>query len=281
MTRYSLEAGELTICRVERPRSLPFDRISRSAPGAQAILYFDPYLSTEWLNYLDTHSAVDSDFSYIIRYRPDRFNRTKYGKTKLAGYGVELALKKTDYLVVDDRETGSPNEATGDVPEAGRGLEGSSFGELLGEDPWAELATPLTKLEILGEHLASTLGKLSWGFTHALCADLGLKTSALVMSASDRLEALRELSQDFPKYSAAISRKVAVPDAMKQKAKDLARRGPDSPSVYINGKAYTHPELNAYTWVSVDAHAFGATTTADVKTVCSSMSGRRRSWPPP
>ena len=82
-----------------------------------------------------------------------------------------------------------------------------------------------------------------------MSSDLGLKTTALVMSASDRLEALRELSQDFPKYSAAISRKVAVPDSMKQKAKDLARRGPDTPAIYINGKAYSHPELNAYTWV--------------------------------
>lgn len=69
------------------------------------------------------------------------------------------------------------------------------------------------------------------------------------MSAPDRLEALRTLSQDFPKYSAAIARKVPVPDAMKQKAKDLARRGPDTPTVYINGKAFAHPELNAYTYV--------------------------------
>lgn len=67
------------------------------------------------------------------------------------------------------------------------------------------------------------------------------------MSSPDRLEALKSLSQDFPKYSAAIARKVSVPEEMKQKAKDLARRGPDSPSIYINGKAYTHPELNAYT----------------------------------
>ena len=67
------------------------------------------------------------------------------------------------------------------------------------------------------------------------------------MSATDRLEALKDLSQDFPKYSAAIARNVPVPDEMKQKAKDLARRGPDDPTFYINGKAYNHPELNAYT----------------------------------
>lgn len=67
------------------------------------------------------------------------------------------------------------------------------------------------------------------------------------MSAADRLGALKELSQDFPKYSAAIARKVPVPEEMKQKAKDLARRGPDAPTVYINGKSYTHPDLNAFT----------------------------------
>ena len=68
----------------------------------------------------------------------------------------------------------------------------------------------------------------------------------MIMSSSDRLEALRELSQDLPKYSAAIARNVPVPDEMKQKAKDLARRGPDAPTVYINGKAFSHPDLNAY-----------------------------------
>lgn len=79
-----------------------------------------------------------------------------------------------------------------------------------------------------------------------LILDLGLKASALVMSSSNPLDALQELSQDFPKYSAALSRRVPIPAAINKKADLLARRGPDSPAIYINGKAYSHPDVNAY-----------------------------------
>jgi len=80
-----------------------------------------------------------------------------------------------------------------------------------------------------------------------LIPDLGLKASALIMSAPSPLDALRELSQDFPKYSAALSRRVPIPDAIARKAELMARRGADPLAIYINGKSYNHPELNAYT----------------------------------
>jgi UDP-glucose:glycoprotein glucosyltransferase len=75
----------------------------------------------------------------------------------MAGYGVELALKKTDYLVVDDRDTGShsaPIEASGNEKEVAAG----TFQEILGEDPWSELATPLSKFEVMGKSRPKGLG---------------------------------------------------------------------------------------------------------------------------
>ena len=68
----------------------------------------------------------------------------------MAGYGVELALKKTDYLVVDDRNSGS---AAPDPQEksANASLSSGSFEEVLGSDPWADLAVPLTKSEVMGK----------------------------------------------------------------------------------------------------------------------------------
>lgn len=67
------------------------------------------------------------------------------------------------------------------------------------------------------------------------------------MSAPQPLDALRELSQDFPKYSAALSRRVAIPDEIARKADLLARRGAEPATMFINGRSYSHPELNAYT----------------------------------
>lgn len=70
----------------------------------------------------------------------------------MAGYGVELALKKTDYLVVDDRNSGpaasdSQQQATTAI------LSSGSFEGILGSDPWADLAVPLTKSEVMGEFI--------------------------------------------------------------------------------------------------------------------------------
>lgn len=81
---------------------------------------------------------------------------------------------------------------------------------------------------------------------YILISDLGLKASALIMSAAQPLDALRELSQDFPKYSAALSRRIAVPDVIARKAELMARRGVDPLAIYINGRSYSHPDLNAY-----------------------------------
>jgi UDP-glucose:glycoprotein glucosyltransferase len=50
----------------------------------------------------------NEEVEYVLRYKPPRGSRNSL---HLAGYGVELALKKTDYIVIDDREV-----------ETGRGL---------------------------------------------------------------------------------------------------------------------------------------------------------------
>jgi UDP-glucose:glycoprotein glucosyltransferase len=134
-------------------RGLPLDRVSRPSTTPQAILYFDPEgpiaQSSSLIEYLDYHAGYRPDFSYIIRYRPSPGQHLR-SKSKMAGYGVELALKKTDYLVVDDRNSGS---AAPGVQEqsSNASLSSGSFEEILGSDSWADLAVPLTKSEVMGK----------------------------------------------------------------------------------------------------------------------------------
>lgn len=66
------------------------------------------------------------------------------------------------------------------------------------------------------------------------------------MSSEDKLDALQHLSQDFPKYSAALSRHVQVSDPIRAKLPDLYNMGPMEPAVYINGKPFGSTELNAF-----------------------------------
>lgn len=83
---------------------LPFDHIvsnSKSDP-ANIALYTDRFSG----KFAEFHDALKQhDISHVIRYRPDTANVPV--PLYLSGYGVEMALKKTDYLVIDDRSSKS------------------------------------------------------------------------------------------------------------------------------------------------------------------------------
>ncbi|WVQ98589.1 hypothetical protein IAU59_005718 [Kwoniella sp. CBS 9459] len=219
---------------------LPFDHVSTSSTSTsnespQAILYYTPSSpsSSALLNYLGQHASAYPEFSYTIRYLPparSEIEKDTARKTPLSGWGVEMALKKTDYLVVDDRATtsssSSSSSGSGEAQKVMRSDNknvSSVFMDVLGQDPWSDLATPLTNTEV---------------------KDLGLKAATLIMSSDNPLEALTHLSQDFPKYSAALARQVDVPDDIRAKGRSIWQRGKGEPGIWINGKAMA--ELNGY-----------------------------------
>nr|XP_019013386.1 UDP-glucose:glycoprotein glucosyltransferase [Kwoniella pini CBS 10737]OCF52167.1 UDP-glucose:glycoprotein glucosyltransferase [Kwoniella pini CBS 10737] len=208
---------------------LPFDHLSSpsSTTSSTAILYYTPNTenSVNLLNYLAYHETQYPNFNYVIRYLPPSvIDETK--KTPLSGWGVEMALKKTDYLVVDDRLTGTSKSQSDNqkVIKSDQDVEEGMFDKVLGKDPWSDLSTPLTSDEI---------------------RDLGLKAATLIKSSSDPLISLKELSQDFPKYSAALARRVEVSDEIRGKTRQLLQRGNVAEAIYINGKAWNEG-LDAY-----------------------------------
>lgn len=118
-------------------RTLLFDHVSGSDP--KAVFYYSPSPEAlPLLTYLDKHTRAVPEFAYVVRYRPTG-ERTR--KTPLSGYGVEMALKKTDYLVVDDRA-----RAKGGKQVVFENKAQAVFPEL-GEDPWTENSKPLTEEE--------------------------------------------------------------------------------------------------------------------------------------
>jgi UDP-glucose:glycoprotein glucosyltransferase len=94
---------------------LPFDHILKPNRNINSsnnnlptvILYSD----LNSLDFINIHKYLvdlvnDNKIIYILRYKPlinDNDNRKLY----LSGYGVELALKQTDYIVLDDRDLNS------------------------------------------------------------------------------------------------------------------------------------------------------------------------------
>ena len=153
---------------------LPFDRK----------LSLDPVLPVSTL-YVDINSPLFPHFhqtlsetartgrtSYRIRYRPSLSPANR--PLAISGYGVELALKRTDYIVIDDRNA-EKDKNKGDIKVE------------VDEDANAEEVDdlkPLSASELLG---------------------LGLKASTFILKSENPLKSLEKISQDFPKRSSALS----------------------------------------------------------------------------
>ena len=90
---------------------------------------------------------------------------------------MELALKRTDYIVIDDRAEGQPDKPVDgkDIPLVNTSVQAEELTDL----------KPLSASELL---------------------DLGLKASTFILTSSDPFDTLKKISQDFPKHSSAISK---------------------------------------------------------------------------
>lgn len=119
--------------------------------------------------------AREDQISYRVRYRPSQHADLR--PLFVSGYGVELALKRTDYIVIDDRdaqakgEQGSKNQVTSSVEE-----------ELKEESP-ADLR-PLSSSEV---------------------ARLGVNAASFIMGSADPFDTLVKLCQDFPRHSSTVA----------------------------------------------------------------------------
>ncbi|KAF2759983.1 UDP-glucose:glyco protein glucosyltransferas-like protein [Pseudovirgaria hyperparasitica] len=155
---------------------LPFDRILGDPLNAlSSILYVD-ITSEIFSQFHKTLSATarQGKTSYRIRHKPPSgISRPLL----VSGYGVELALKRTDYIVIDDRQEGRSDG----LGAAKVNIEADSLLEGTHE---IRDVKPLSKSEL---------------------ESLGINAASFVLGSKDPLDTLLKLSQDFPKHSSAIS----------------------------------------------------------------------------
>lgn len=156
---------------------------------------------------------------------------------------MELALKKTDYLVVDDRAAPIPHAGQEGGARSVTKAASGPFDDSLGSDPWAELSKPLRPTEIAGT-LLQLLAQIQ-----LIGTDVHVKAAAFIASAPNPLEALQHISQDFPKYSAALARQVNITDAVQSRIDFMERRGQVDPAVVMNGRSIPAEEINAFSYV--------------------------------
>ena len=202
---------------MNRTYELPFDRIlGNSSHSLPSIVYAD-ITSPSFAKFHKTLSqtARDGKTSYRVRHKPS----ANAPKTPLVvnGYGVELQLKRTDYIVIDDR----PSEQ-GDNAVAQKPLDT----ELHDDEDVTDLK-PLSKDEV---------------------SDLGLKAASFVMKSDQPIDTLLKLIQDFPKHSSAIVAHNASMEFLEEHMHNREHLLPAGYSIiWINGMQIPARDVNPFT----------------------------------
>ncbi|OLN87623.1 UDP-glucose:glycoprotein glucosyltransferase [Colletotrichum chlorophyti] len=202
---------------LEGSKVLPFDRVLGS--GNEAILYADPTSSA----FGAFHSALaqkarNGEVEYRLRYTKPAGSHDE--ALPVSGYGVELALKRTDYIVIDDRDA-----QTDDAQKT------VTSDEVLDVEEEVADLKPLAKSEL---------------------QELGLKAASFVMQNQNPFEALLRLTQDFPKFSASVAAHDVSADFLAEHQQNRQHLVPAGMNViWMNGVQLIERQIEAFTLVDL------------------------------
>ncbi|KAL2890526.1 UDP-glucose glycoprotein glucosyltransferase [Ceratocystis lukuohia] len=183
--------------------NLPFDRILGA--GVPAVLYADisdPAFAP--FHKAMVAAARKGEVSYRLRHRRTASHGTPE-PLPVNGYGVELSLKRTDYIVIDDRETGD-QPAVKDTTD--------DLQVVLNDDEEVADLKPLSKAELL---------------------NLGLSTTSYIMQSPNPFDTLVKVSQDFPKYSAKLAAHEIASEILEKRPKRDVNTPAGRNMMWING----------------------------------------------
>lgn len=209
-----IDDGEPTgSIRNERTNELPFDRILGNSSALPTIIYAD-ITAPRFKKFHKTVSrtAKEGKTSYRVRHKPS----LKGPKTPLVvnGYGVALQLKRTDYIVIDDRQAAQSDKDADQKPLAT---------EL---DEEASDLTPLAKDDV---------------------PDLAEKAASFVLQSDQPMNTLLKLVRDFPKYTTTIAATNATSDFLTEHYNNRELLLPTGHNViWINGVQIPARDVNPY-----------------------------------
>ncbi|XP_013410964.1 UDP-glucose:glycoprotein glucosyltransferase 1 isoform X2 [Lingula anatina] len=223
------------------PELYPFDHhfLTTKKSGPVVILYTE--LGTSSFNLfhgelkkLAKRGMVD----YVLRHF---VKEPSEEKVRLAGYGVELAIKSTEYKAKDDTKMQAGEDEEDDLEDdEGKDVQGIVFSSLRMKHPDLK-----EKLKEFKKHLMMSSNELSplkvWQLQ-----DLSFQTAEKVLSSADEdmLETLQDLSQNFPSRAMSLA-KVSVKDDMRKEVKQNQKYFeqylnilPGESALFFNGLQY-------------------------------------------
>lgn len=134
---------------------------------------------------------------------------------------MELQLKRTDYIVIDDREA---TESSVDQPQKAA----SSEVVLDGDEEVSDLK-PLATSELAG---------------------LGLNTGSFIMESDDPFETLIKLTQDFPKFSTSVAARNATDTFVTEHRRNREVAAPAGiNALWMNGVQLPERQVNPFTLI--------------------------------
>ncbi|ORX61815.1 hypothetical protein DM01DRAFT_1332394 [Hesseltinella vesiculosa] len=213
---------------VQLPSDHVYGRLNRTDTQLPLLhLYTSSFSTPEfaaWYQYLRTRVDLNHDLSFTLRYKPAS---SAPSPLYLTGYGVELALKNTDYLVIDDRQSQTTPAVLDKDTSKDSFIKniGKKVNQILFTDETPTIK-PMTQDEI--KHLS-------------------LKATQFILEAKNPLAALAQLAQDFPKYAHKIST-VALQDEVIQELTKNQRQHVRAgmSQMWLNGLPVENSEANPF-----------------------------------
>ncbi|CCJ29871.1 unnamed protein product [Pneumocystis jirovecii] len=218
-----LESKDIEVDQNRPVTLLSFDHIfdnNKNGDSPLAILYAD--LSSN--NYITYHSflyekAKLGDLKYVFRYKPEDFNSND--SLYLSGYGVEASLKKTDYLVMDDRKI---------IEDVHEKMPSQSYS--------SEVNSSFFFSNIQDNEIKS--------LTNTELKELGFSITQFVMESKTPLETLNYILQDFPKYASYLSTIKINKKTLKKLTLNYKYLNPGETVFSINGLKIKLDKINGF-----------------------------------
>ena len=221
-------------------------------------------------------AAPSGSIRYVLRHAARSSMPGAFPTTGLAGYGVGLDLKSTEYKVTDDRGgAGAPRPSEGDVPRVGDASLPAGWLEPLpsGATPPVEITFAARRaahpnlVAALDAAEAEASPPLPWLSAAAPLAegaptgwelsDLGLQATAYIVGEGedrgDPLQRLLSVSSNLPSLARFLSR-YPVPQGLREElSANSMSLNPGSTYVTVNGIAVepTSPSFNVFALFNV------------------------------
>lgn len=200
---------------------LPFDRIIGDNNDAPLLIFYGDHKSADFIDFFKNlyDNSIIGKLRFVWRYLPSKATQNDI----LTGYGVDVTLKNSDYVVIDEN----------DITAKSKKQQKTKRSFDIKRDLWeiSDLDEPVLEGNI---------------------QDLGVKVSAFLLENDyeiDELELWKLILQDFPKYASSISQgSFDNVEEVKQHILSNEKLGlsPESNGIYINGSPIHKLELDIF-----------------------------------